>query len=195
MGLWVWLNNQSWLHSQIPMVTTWHRHVAPQTLFLDRQILMGLWMLDYIPALKSWFYEINQRLNPLPVWWQLQVWSQWDREQMSILWIVSLKPANSKYKTRERALSTEWNNMGHSFPHTQAQWATVLEDEGGFQVRTSSPRPVPAPSLSDTSKVQTIGIFRVFTTSAESWGRSMWNQPRSIFRNVSIAAVVVAIGH
>lgn len=133
------------------------------------------------------------------MWWQLQVWSQWDREQMSILWIVSLKPANSKYKTREQALSLEWNNMGHSFPHTQASHTGPVGNcPGGWGslpiVPDFQPQTCVCPFLSDTSKVQTIGIFRVFTTSAELWGRSMWSQPWIIFRNVSIAAAWWLLG-
>lgn len=50
--------------------------------------------------------------------WQLQVWGQRDREQMSSLWIVSLKPASSGYETQEWALILEQDGLANSAPNS-----------------------------------------------------------------------------
>lgn len=73
-----------------------------------------------------------------------------------ILWIVSLKPANSKYRTREQALNLEWDNMGHA-QHTASQAGPVGNGPGGWADRpTVLDRPMaPAPSFQIPQKFRT----------------------------------------
>lgn len=71
-------------------------------------------------------------------WWQLQVWGQWDREQMPRLWIVSLQPANSEYEPQEWALILEQDGTVGSSPNSirsRPEWAAV------FLAAQGSPNP------------------------------------------------------
>lgn len=51
-------------------------------------------------------------------WWQLQVWGQWDREQMPRLWILPLKPAKSEHEPQEEALILEQDGMVGGSPNS-----------------------------------------------------------------------------
>lgn len=85
-----------------------------------------------------WKKTKNHHTALIP-WWQLQVWGQWDREQMPRLWIVSLKPANREYEPQEEALILEQDGMVDSSPNSfrsRPGWAAVLVAGQGSQNTT-----------------------------------------------------------
>lgn len=46
----------------------------------------------------------------------------------------------------------------------------------GLPIPLCGPNSTTCPCLFNTSKVQTSGIFRVFTTSSKTWGRRIWKE-------------------